>query len=233
MAKNRAAFSKPVIFTDFDGVLNTFPDSKVLRRGGVNKVLSWAKPDSPYAKLYDPANAFHTDGNEVAHTPEGSWRIHWSSELSDAMYRLAADVLAELYWLSTWQPYCEQQLDPLLGWDPQLVEVVTWYDPITNAWRGTGKWQTILRHANIENRMDRPAPLVWIDDDECTAQRARQLEELQPKAPILMSRPDYRIGISRRQWKLIDTFVRQPEQFSAVTFDMEPSCATQNIHHGF
>lgn len=142
MAKNRTAFSKPVIFTDFDGVLNTFPDSKVLRRGGVNKVLSWAKPDSPYAKLYDPANAFHTDGNEVAHTPEGSWRIHWSSELSDAMYRLAADGLAELYWLSTWQPYCEQQLDPLLGWDPQLVEVVTWYDPITNAWRGTGKWQT-------------------------------------------------------------------------------------------
>lgn len=33
MAKNRTAFSRPVIFTDFDGVLNTFPDSKVLRRG--------------------------------------------------------------------------------------------------------------------------------------------------------------------------------------------------------
>lgn len=30
-------FSKPVVFTDFDGVLNAFPDDKLLRRGGVNK----------------------------------------------------------------------------------------------------------------------------------------------------------------------------------------------------
>lgn len=26
-------FSKPVVFTDFDGVLNAFPDDKLLRRG--------------------------------------------------------------------------------------------------------------------------------------------------------------------------------------------------------
>ena len=47
-------FSKPVVFTDFDGVLNVFPDDKLLRRGGVNKVMTWAKPDSPYAKMYNP-----------------------------------------------------------------------------------------------------------------------------------------------------------------------------------
>ena len=47
-------FSKPVVFTDFDGVLNAFPDDKLLRRGGVNKVMTWAKPDSPYAKMYNP-----------------------------------------------------------------------------------------------------------------------------------------------------------------------------------
>ena len=34
-------FSKPVVFTDFDGVLNAFPDDKLLRRGGVNKVMTW------------------------------------------------------------------------------------------------------------------------------------------------------------------------------------------------
>ena len=84
-------FSKPVVFTDFDGVLNAFPDDKLLRRGGVNKVMTWAKPDSPYAKMYNPEKAFHLDSNEKAHTPVGSWRIHWSSELSDAMYALAVD----------------------------------------------------------------------------------------------------------------------------------------------
>lgn len=57
-------FSKPVVFTDFDGVLNAFPDDKLLRRGGVNKVMTWAKPDSPYAKMYNPEKAFHLDGNE-------------------------------------------------------------------------------------------------------------------------------------------------------------------------
>ena len=29
-------FSKPVVLTDFDGVLNAFPDDKLLRRDGVN-----------------------------------------------------------------------------------------------------------------------------------------------------------------------------------------------------
>ncbi len=114
-------FSKPVVFTDFDGVLNAFPDDKLLRRGGVNKVMTWAKPDSPYAKMYNPEKAFHLDGNEKAHTPVGSWRIHWSSELSDAMYALAVDGIVELWWLSTWQSYCSQILDPMLGWDPMLV----------------------------------------------------------------------------------------------------------------
>ena len=33
-------FSKPVVFTDFDGVLNAFPDDKLLRRSGVNKVMT-------------------------------------------------------------------------------------------------------------------------------------------------------------------------------------------------
>lgn len=209
-------FSKPVVFTDFDGVLNAFPDDKLLRRSGVNKVMTWAKPDSPYAKMYNPEKAFHLDGNEKAHTPVGSWRIHWSSELSDAMYALAVDGIVELWWLSTWQPYCSQILDPMLGWDPMLVDVITWYDPVTKWGRETGKWQTIQRRVRIECEENEPAPIVWIDDDECFEQRAQLLEELQPKAPVLMVRPDYRIGISRRQWKLIDTFVHHSEQFDTV-----------------
>ncbi|MEO2465210.1 hypothetical protein ABG943_01075 [Bifidobacterium catenulatum] len=165
-------FSKPVVFTDFDGVLNAFPDDKLLRRGGVNKVMTWAKPDSPYAKMYNPEKAFHLDGNEKAHTPVGSWRIHWSSELSDAMYALAVDGIVELWWLSTWQPYCSQILDPMLGWDPMLVDVITWYDPVTKWGRETGKWQTIQRRVRIECEENEPAPIVWIDDDECFEQRA-------------------------------------------------------------
>lgn len=31
------------------------------------------------------------------------------------MYALAVDGIVELWWLSTWQPYCSQILDPMLG----------------------------------------------------------------------------------------------------------------------
>ena len=86
------------------GCSTPFRDDKLLRRGGVNKVMTWAKPDSPYAKMYNPEKAFHLDGNEKAHTPVGSWRIHWSSELSDAMYALAVDGIVELWWLSDSRP---------------------------------------------------------------------------------------------------------------------------------
>lgn len=137
-------------------MLNAFPDDKLLRRGGVNKVMTWAKPDSPYAKMYNPEKAFHLDGNEKAHTPVGSWRIHWSSELSDAMYALAVDGIVKLWWLSTWQPYCSQILDPMLGWDPMLVDVITWYDPVTKWGRETGKWQTIQRRVRIECEENEP-----------------------------------------------------------------------------
>ena len=52
----------PVVYTDFDGVLNAFPDDKVLRRGGVGHTV-WMKADDPRKPLYDAARAFRLDGN--------------------------------------------------------------------------------------------------------------------------------------------------------------------------
>lgn len=58
----------PVVYTDFDGVLNAFPDDKVLRRGGVGHT-GWMKADDPRKPLYDAARAFRLDGNRQARTP--------------------------------------------------------------------------------------------------------------------------------------------------------------------
>ena len=38
--------NRPVIYADFDGVLNAFPDDKIQRRGGVGHT-GWLKPDDP------------------------------------------------------------------------------------------------------------------------------------------------------------------------------------------
>lgn len=104
----------PVVYTDFDGVLNAFPDRKVLQRGGVNRT-QWLKDGDPRKALYSPERAFHLDGNAQARLFVGRFRIHWSRELSDAMYGLARNGRIELNWLTTWQPYCTNTLDPMLG----------------------------------------------------------------------------------------------------------------------
>lgn len=46
---------RAVIYTDFDGVLNAFPDDKVLRRGGVGHT-QWLKEVDPRKELYDSAD---------------------------------------------------------------------------------------------------------------------------------------------------------------------------------
>lgn len=118
----------PVIYTDFDGVLNAFPDDKVLRRGGVGHT-GWMKADDARRELYSDERAFRLDGNEQARTPVGRFRIHWSTELAGAMHALAVSGRVELNWLSTWQPYCVNTLDPMLGWDPSVVHNTVWVRP--------------------------------------------------------------------------------------------------------
>lgn len=223
--------TQPVIYTDFDGVINAFPDEKILRRGGQTH-LDWLKPGDPRAALYAPDHAFLLDGNERVRIPQGTYRIHWSHELADKLIDCAQRHTAKLCWLSTWQPYTSL-LNTLLGWDAQLVETVHWYDPVTGQGLFTGKRSTVFRRVEMEKESAESAPLIWIDDEECFDTVAMQIESLEPAAPVLMIRPDDRIGISRRQWQLISDFLRhQPDQ-PAVTLDEEPTIHTHAQHLGF
>ncbi len=215
-----AVMGVPVVYTDFDGVLNAFPDDKVLRRGGVGHT-GWLKDGDPRKPLYDAARAFRLDGNEQARTPVGRFRIHWSTELTGAMYHLAVDGRVELNWLSTWQPYCVNTLDPMLGWDPSVVHNTVWYDPVTMERRLTGKLSTVLSRVRVERESDDPLPIVWIDDEECYSDAVEEVGAENPAAPVLMVRPDMHIGISRRQWEIIERFVDDWTGFPPVTFDDE------------
>ena len=222
----------PVIYTDFDGVLNAFPDDKVLRRGGVGHT-GWLKDGDPRKPLYDAARAFRLDGNEQARTPVGRFRIHWSTELTGAMYHLAVDGRVELNWLSTWQPYCVNTLDPMLGWDPSVVHNTVWYDPVTMERRLTGKLSTVLSRVRVERKSNDPSPIVWIDDEECYDAAVEEVRAENPAAPVLMVRPDMHIGVSRRQWKLIERFVDDWSGFPPLTFDNEDgSRAARGEHVG-
>lgn len=220
-----------VIYTDFDGVINAFPDEKVLRRGGQTR-LDWLKDDDPRKALYDPGHAFLLDrGKRVDLGARSRFRIRWSGELAANLADLSGRDGVELDWLSTWQPYTTL-LDSALGWDPALVSTVRWYDPVTGEGRLTGKRRAVYRRVEVEARSESPMAVVWIDDEECHYQRKIELESLQPATPVLMVRPDDRIGISRRQWRLIADFTADPSAFGMVTLDEEPSVHQRSGHIG-
>jgi hypothetical protein len=223
--------NRPVIYTDFDGVLNAFPDSKIQRRGGVGHT-GWLKPDDPRASLYSSDHAFPLTGNLVVEVPPGRYRLRWSRELADGFHKLAVAGMVELAWLTTWQPYCVNTLDPALGWNPDIVYTVRWYDPVTNQGRFSGKLDTIFSRLRFETYQEDPSPIIWLDDEECYPARAKYIETWKPAAPLLMIRPDERIGISRRQWLIIQDFVHHPDEYPPVTLDEEPTIRAHAMHHG-
>ena len=61
----------------------------------------------------------------------------------------------------------------------------------------------------------RPSPKLW---SKCTTG---------------MSSPGERIGISRRQWGLIDRFIVNPADFPPVTMDEEPTIHEHQGHIGY
>lgn len=216
--------SKPLVFIDFDGVINAFPEDKVWRRGGQTGKWLYSRPDSDYRRrLYSLDHAFHLDSSEkiTLWTPSedglgqtaASCRIHFSRELAKDIYDMQTSGEARVLWLSTWQPWTGM-LAFKLGWNDvndtiATVDTVRWYDPVTGIGRDTGKLYTIaaaleeLKNAGVSRR------IVWIDDEEANDHAVDWLKShgLDGVAPVLMVQPDERIGVSRDQWDHVKRFV--------------------------
>ncbi len=203
-----------VLYTDFDGVINAF--------GTMSRPIT-AHDDT----------AFGLDMAKTICVAEGhAYLVQWSGELVAAMAELATAGLVELAWLSTWQPFTGR-LEQALGWDHVPVETVRWYDPVTLAHLRDGKFAAIQSRARHEQLQQRPLPIIWVDDEECTPQRRDLLQGMGLRVPMLMVRPDSRIGISRRQWSLIVDFLSTPERYGQVTLDEEATASSHDGHFGY
>lgn len=212
----------PLVFLDFDGVLNAFPDGAVMHRGGVGHT-DWLADGDPRKPLYDAGHAFALDRRADVRPDGIRYRLRWSSQLADGMIALATSGAVELCWLSTWQPYTGL-LNHHLGWPEDAVRTISWYDPFSGYGRMDGKLREVslaVREQSERAANGKPArPIVWIDDDECHAAARDHIESLRPAAPVLMVRPDWHIGISRPQWARIRDFVAAPPAAdAAVTLD--------------
>lgn len=81
---------RPLLFIDFDGVINQFPDPKVMRRQGTT---DWMRPDDPRRAAYAPDNWFRPDRRErlLVHDLGRRFTIRWNAELVARLDALDAD----------------------------------------------------------------------------------------------------------------------------------------------
>lgn len=214
--------SAPIVFLDFDGVLNAFPDAIGVRYedAGVAPVVECR---GRVTDSFGPEQAFRLDGAETVRLGRGggTWRLHWSRELAAGLYELAEAGIIDLRWLSTWQPYA-RILDGLLGWDPDVVHNTRWYDPLTGRGRMGGKLHAVvdevIRQLRVADAGEEPRPIVWIDDEEASVENALMLHGHEGAAPMLLVRPLASRGISRRQWACIRRFVTVPPEGPVVIY---------------
>ena len=204
LVKGGTRMGRPLLFIDFDGVINQFPDPKVMRRQGTT---DWMRPDDPRRDAYAPDNWFRPDRRErlLVHDLGRRFMIRWNAELVARLDALDADK----WWLSTWQPETAQ-LNRALGVDWPTVQ---WYDSTTREGIWTGKRRTIL-DALAQNR-----PIVWLDDEETTYNAGLAIQATPHEAPVLGVGPDSAIGVGRPQMDLVEDFIRNPPAGPVVRFE--------------
>lgn len=88
--KGGTRMGRPLLFIDFDGVINQFPDDKVMRRQGRT---GWMRPDDPHRAAYAPDNWFRPDRRERLLVRDLGRRfvIRWNAELVARLDALDAD----------------------------------------------------------------------------------------------------------------------------------------------
>ena len=77
--------NRPVLYTDFDGVLNAFPDKEIQDNGGVGHT-QWLDDNDSRAQLYSTERAFVLTGDDIVRTPCGYYRIRWSRNIAPVSY---------------------------------------------------------------------------------------------------------------------------------------------------
>lgn len=207
---------KPMMMIDFDGVINAFPDRKIMRRGGIGKT-SWLKDNDPRKQLYSIENAFILNGNETIRIDYDKYHIHYAKELVSIIASIIKSKQADYTWLTTWQPYTSI-LNSKLGIDFH-TETAQWYNhemPLTSQ-KGKIDWlksylrndyQYMLKsHPGVKNANSNEfnrmlTPIIWIDDEMVRNWSISEIMQTTP-APILFIRPNYRTGINRKQMNAI------------------------------
>ena len=210
--------SKPILFCDFDGVLNTFPykyhrindeferenyaaDGLEILQHGANEYALQRYP-------IDEEQYFRADERFIAAAGNGSFIIHYSSEMVDRIRNLIDTGKIEFVWLSTWRAHTITLNEHLnfrnvswLDWEQKMSD----YNQVFK--------KVAIRDYFTENE---PRPFIWLDDvatigsvnfpEEDDGWDANPLFK-KYDLPSLIIKPFEQFGISRVELDAIEKFV--------------------------
>jgi hypothetical protein len=137
----------------------------------------------------------------------GIWPITWAPAVVEAIVRVHAAGVADIWWLSTWREAAVTSLSPLVG----LPEMPVAGQPgrISHGFvgspapTGTRWWKLAVARRLLDPYPHRP--LVWTDDDLVHQADAREWAEQRP-SPTMLIAPATDTGLTAEYLEAIEDF---------------------------
>lgn len=210
---------KPILFCDFDGVINQFPyrweketdgshDKEIEHAGSTNYGF--------FHDDFDDDRFFRADEFVMLPTYKGTFAISWSSEMVERLRNLILEDKVDFVWLTTWREEAVSLLNPLLGF-PQHVNYLYWTRKMSD-YSHAGKGHAVMDYfSSYPEQAGRK--MVWIDDvatrNYCNWREGDGFMENKkaehvgfPDSKLILLTDEY-YGISRAEMKAIESFVSE------------------------
>jgi len=176
--------SRPVLYFDWDGVVNFFGSrSQHRKRSGLGYIRR-----SSASPLSEPS------GGWSSYQPVGPFPLNWSAELLRKLEALPV----ELVFLSTWR-HSFVNLSRATQWDPE-VRVLDWVDGPKGSTH-SGKVDAL-----IADQLANPRPFIWADDEAIQFYTPEKREPLKD-IPQLLLEPDEEIGLTLEDYEKMVGFL--------------------------
>lgn len=209
---------KPILFCDFDGVINQFPYRWEKETDGSHDKEIEHGGRTSYGFFYDDFNDekfFRADEFAMVSTSKGAFPISYSSEIAERIKRLIVDDVVHFVWLTTWRDEAVSLLNPLLGL-PEHVNYLHWTQKMSD-YNHAGKGHAIMNYFG-QNPEQAERSMVWIDDvatrnyynwreSNGFVNNNKDNHVGFPDSKLILLTDEY-YGISRAEMQAIEAFVR-------------------------
>lgn len=214
---------RPILFCDFDGVINQFPfihqrvindeDRADYITEGLEIVTHGLNEYALRKQVCDEKVFFYPDSRFVAKAGNGEFIINYNSEMVSRLKGLIDSDVIEFVWLTTWREHTVQ-LDEKFGFPADKVSWLQWQQKMSDynhAGKGWAIDDWFEEHPEFNKRR-----WVWLDDVatrsyynwneyEGFIKPTRSLEHANHDCLVLDT--DDTWGISKKQLNMIEEFV--------------------------